>query len=56
MDAINKIKKEREAALETEVADRELTVIKFMNSNTNLRQVNMFLAARDKAEEEKKQS
>lgn len=38
------------------MADRELTVIKFMNSNTNLRQVNMFLAARDKAEEEKKQS
>lgn len=55
MDAIDKIKKEREMTLETKVEDRELTVLKFMSANTNLRQVNMFLAARDKKEEEKKQ-
>jgi hypothetical protein len=56
MDAIQQIKKEREKALETTVEDRELTVIKFMNAQTNLRQMNMFLAARDQQlEEEKKQ-
>lgn len=38
------------------MSDRELTVIKFMSSNTSLKQVNMFLAARDKAEEEKQQT
>jgi hypothetical protein len=55
MNAIEKIKKDREATLETKVEDRALTVIKFTNSNVNVRQVNMFLAAREKAEEEKKQ-
>lgn len=55
MDQIQAIKREREKALETSVADRELTVIKFTNAQANMRQVNMFLAARDKAEEEKKQ-
>jgi hypothetical protein len=40
MSAIEKIKKDREATLETTVADRELTVIKFMSTNTSLRQVN----------------
>jgi hypothetical protein len=40
MSAIEKIKKDREATLETTVADRELTVIKFMSANTSLRQVN----------------
>lgn len=54
LDAIAKIKRDREKTLESSVADRELAVIKFSSTNTNIRQVNMFLAARDKAEEEKK--
>lgn len=44
-------------ALESTIADRELTVIKFVNAQTNTRQMNMFLAARDqKLEEETKNS
>ena len=39
-------------ALESSVEDRELTVIK-MSATSNTRSVNMFLQARDKAEQEK---
>lgn len=39
-------------SLETSVADRELTVLKFIGQQSQ-KQVNMFLAQRDKAEQEK---
>jgi len=51
-DEIKQMKKERMQALESSVEDRELTVIK-MSATSNTRSVNMFLQARDKAEQEK---